>query len=132
MLNRITVMGRLTKEPQITMKTTEKGTLMCASYTLACSREKGSEQADFFHCVAFGNRAKVVEKYFKKGQLVVVSGRVQVSKNENQGKTYTNISIYVDAQYMTGKNKDEEEANFQDTEADFPEEEEEMRELPEE
>ena len=61
-----------------------------------------------------------------------MSGRVQVSKNENQGKTYTNISIYVDAQYMTGKNKDEEEANFQDTEADFPEEEEEMRELPEE
>ena len=75
MLNQITIMGRLTRDPEL--KITDSGISVC-KWTLAVDRDyrNGDEkQADFFDCVAFRGTADFVHKYFDKGRMMVVSGQ---------------------------------------------------------
>lgn len=79
MLNHIVLMGRLTRDPE--MRTTS-GTAV-ASFTLACdrdftSRDTGERETDFVDIVAWRGTADFVSKYFHKGQMAVVSGRLQI------------------------------------------------------
>lgn len=80
MLNKIIVMGRLTKEPEL--RATQNQTAV-ASFTIACERDR-EKNADFIDCVAWRHTAKFVSKYFHKGQLVAVSGRLQSRKWEDR------------------------------------------------
>lgn len=78
MLNTICLQGRLARDPEL--KTSQSGVTLC-NYTIACDRfEKGENVADFFNCVAFNKSAEFVEKYFKKGDLILVQGQLQTSK----------------------------------------------------
>ena len=79
MLNHITIMGRLTKDPEL--RRTGNGTAV-ASFPIACDRdfsnkESGEKETDFIDCVAWSSTAKFLEKYFSKGRMIVVSGRLQ-------------------------------------------------------
>lgn len=92
MLNHITIMGRICNE--IELRRTGSGVAV-ASFTLAVDRdfkEKGGEkETDFIECVAWRNTAEFVEKYFSKGRMAVVSGRLQIrpwtDKDGNKRKT---------------------------------------------
>ena len=76
MLNHITLMGRLTRDPEL--RYTQSNTPV-ASFTLAVDRDYGSEkQTDFIDCVAWKHTAEFVSKYFSKGSMAVVSGRLQL------------------------------------------------------
>lgn len=79
MLNQITLMGRLTKDPEL--RNTAQGTAV-ASFSLACERDYapngGSKETDFIDIVAWRSTAEFVSKYFSKGQLVAVTGRLQI------------------------------------------------------
>lgn len=80
MLNHITLMGRLTRDPEL--RYTQSGTAV-ASFTLAVdrdfgSRDGGDRQTDFIDIVAWRHTGEFVSKYFTKGQLAVVSGRLQI------------------------------------------------------
>lgn len=79
MLNHIVLMGRLTRDPE--MRTTASGTAV-ASFTLACDRdykaEGGERETDFVDIVAWRGTAEFVSTYFRKGQMAVVSGRLQI------------------------------------------------------
>lgn len=80
MLNRIAVMGRLGRDPEI--RYTQSGTPV-ASFSLAVDRDftdqaTGKRATDWIDVVAWGNRATFAEKYFHKGQLAVVEGRLQI------------------------------------------------------
>lgn len=80
MLNRIVVMGRLGRDPEI--RYTQSGTPV-ASFSLAVDRDftdqaTGKRITDWIDVVAWGNRATFAEKYFRKGQLAVVEGRLQI------------------------------------------------------
>ena len=80
MLNHITLMGRLTRDPEL--RYTQSQTPV-ASFTLACDRDfggrDGSErQTDFIDCVAWRQTAEFVSKYFSKGRLAAVDGRLQI------------------------------------------------------
>lgn len=78
MLNKITLMGRLTRDPE--MRTTASGTA-CASFTLAVERDfanGGTKETDFIDIVAWRNTAEFVSKYFTKGRMAIVSGRLQI------------------------------------------------------
>lgn len=80
MLNRIVVMGRLGRDPEI--RYTQSGTPV-ASFSLAVDRDftdqaTGKRATDWIDVVAWGNRATFAEKYFHKGQLAVVEGRLQI------------------------------------------------------
>lgn len=78
MLNKVILMGRLTREPE--KKATAGGMSVC-TFSLAVQRDfakQGEErQTDFINITTFGGRAEFVSKYFSKGQLVAVCGRIQ-------------------------------------------------------
>lgn len=80
MLNHITLMGRLTRDPEL--RYTQSQTPV-ASFSLAVerdfgSRENGERQTDFIDCVAWRQTAEFVSKYFQKGTMAAVSGRLQI------------------------------------------------------
>ena len=80
MLNHIVVMGRLGKDPEL--RHTQAGTAV-ASFTVACNRDikdknTGERATDWIDVVAWGSTAEFVSKYFAKGQLAVVDGRLQL------------------------------------------------------
>lgn len=86
MLNHITIMGRLTKDPEL--RRTGSG-IPVASFTLAVDRDfsdkqSGEKETDFIEVVAWRNTAEFVSKYFTKGRMAVVSGRLQVRKWKNK------------------------------------------------
>ena len=80
MLNHITLMGRLTKTPEL--RYTQSGTAV-ASFTLAVdrdfsSKDSGEKQTDFIDCVAWRQTGEFVSKYFSRGSMAVVSGRLTI------------------------------------------------------
>lgn len=80
MLNHIVIMGRLTRDPEL--RRTDKGTAV-TSFTLACDRDfapkdGGDRECDFIDCVAWRSTGEFVSKYFQKGSMAVVSGRLQI------------------------------------------------------
>lgn len=86
MLNTITIMGRMVRDPEL--RRTGSG-IAVASFTLAVDRDfadkqSGEKETDFIECVAWRNTAEFVSKYFTKGRMAVVSGRLQVRKWQNK------------------------------------------------
>ena len=73
MLNQITIMGRLTRDPELR----HAGPTPCCNFSLAVARDYGSE-TDFIDCVAWKQTAEFVAQYFTKGRMAVVSGRLQI------------------------------------------------------
>lgn len=102
MLNHITVMGRMVRDPE--MRRTASG-IACVSFTLAVDRDfkgQGSEkETDFIDCTAWRNTAEFVEKYFSKGRMAVVSGRLQIRKwTDKEGNKRTSAEIVADNVYF--------------------------------
>lgn len=82
MLNQITVMGRLTKNPEL--RTTGGGSPVC-SFTLAVDRDYGKDkQTDYIPVVAWKKTAEFVSKYFSKGRMACVTGRLQLRDYEDK------------------------------------------------
>lgn len=111
-LNHITIMGRLTKEPEL--RQTQSGKAV-ANFTLAVDRdyaEKGAErQTDFIECVAWRGTAEFVDKYFGRGQMAVVSGRLQIRDWEDKdGNKRRSAEIVADNVYF-GESKRDAGAN---------------------
>lgn len=108
-MNKVILMGRLTKAPEIRYSQGEKSTCV-ARYTLAVNRRfkrQGEPDADFISCVAFGKNGEFAEKYFKKGQMVSVVGRLQVrSWDDNEGKKRWSTDVAVEEQYFAEKKSD--------------------------
>ena len=93
MLNHITIMGRLTRDPEL--RRTGTGTAV-ASFTVAVDRDYsgrdgGEKETDFIDCVAWRQTGEFVSKYFTKGSMIVVSGRLQIrgwtDKDGNKRRT---------------------------------------------
>ena len=102
MLNRVILMGRLTADPDY--RTTQSGTTM-ARFTLAVERDfsgqQGERQTDFLDVLAWRGTADFVSKYFHKGQLVAVQGRIQVSDyTDREGKKRKSWDIVADQVYF--------------------------------
>lgn len=74
MLNTIIIMGRLVRDPEVRRTNSGK---TCASFTVAVDRDYGDKQTDFLDCVAWQQTGDFVDKYFMKGDPIVVQGRMQ-------------------------------------------------------
>ena len=102
-MNKVILMGRLTKDPEVRYAQGSEP-LAVARYTLAVNRRfkrQGEQDADFIGCVAFGKAGEFAEKYFKKGQMVGVVGRLQVrSWDDNEGKKHWSTDVVVEGQYF--------------------------------
>ena len=98
MLNHIDIQGRLVKEPE--MRTTNSG-IAVTTFTLAHDRDFQKDAVDFVDCVAWRQTGEFVSKYFHKGQLAIVSGRLQSRKWEDRdGNKRTNWEIQCDNVYF--------------------------------
>ncbi len=108
MLNKVVLMGRLTRDPEL--KHTQTNTSV-TSFTLAVDRSfarQGEErQTDFIDIVAWRNTAEFVTRYFRKGQLVAVSGRLQTRKwQDNQGNNRTAYEVVADEVFFAESRRD--------------------------
>ena len=107
-MNKVILMGRLTREPEVRYSNGAEP-LAVAHYTLAVNRRfkrKDEQEADFIPCVAFGKSGEFAEKYFKKGQMVSIVGRLQVrSWEDNEGKKRWTTEVIVEEQYFAESKK---------------------------
>lgn len=106
-MNKVILMGRLTKDPDVRYTQGEKSTCI-ARYTLAVDRRiktDGEQTADFINCVAFGKSAEFAEKYLKKGTKIAVTGRIQTgSYTNNDGqKIYTTDVVVEESEFAESK-----------------------------
>ena len=109
MLNHITIMGRLTRDPEL--RRTGSGTAV-ASFSVAVDRdfgknENGEKETDFIDCVAWRNTAEFISKYASKGRMVVVSGRLQIrSWTDKDGNKRRTAEVVADNCYFGDSKRD--------------------------
>ena len=114
MLNHIIVMGRLTRDPEL--RRTGSGTAV-ASFTIAVDRDfspkdGGERETDFIDCVAWRQTGEFVSKYFQKGRMAVVSGRLQIrSWNDKDGNKRRTAEIVADNVYFGDSKRDDQSAS---------------------
>ena len=119
MLNKVILMGRLTRNPEVRYSQGEKATCV-AKYTLAVNRRfhRESEQdADFINCVAFGKQGEFAEKYLKQGTKIVISGRIQTGSYTNRDgvKVYTTDVVIEEQEFAESKKAAETSSTPQNT-----------------
>lgn len=107
-MNKVILMGRLTRDPDIRYSAGESSTAV-ARYTLAVDRRfkrDGEPTADFISCVAFGRSAEFAEKYFRQGIKIAVTGRIQTGSYTNRDgvKVYTTDIVVEDQEFAESKN----------------------------
>ena len=111
-MNKVLLMGRLTRDPEVRYSTSGDQQLAIARYTLAVDRRfrrNGDDQsADFIRCVAFGRSGEFAEKYFHQGIKIAVEGRIQTgSYQDKDGKTvYTTEVVVENQEFAESKNAD--------------------------
>lgn len=120
MLNTITIMGRMTRDPEL--RRTESG-IAVASFTLACERDYapqgGEKETDFINVVCWRSTAEFVDKYFSKGRMAVVSGRLQIRDwTDKEGNKRRSAEILADRVYFGDAKRD---GDAQESKSDFTE-----------
>ena len=113
MLNKVVLMGRLTKDPEL--RRTGSGTAV-TSFSLACDRDfksnSGDKYTDFIEVVAWKNTAEFVSKYFSKGRMAVVDGRLQIRDwTDKSGNKRITAEIIADNVYFADSNRSESNEN---------------------
>lgn len=113
-MNKVILMGRLTKDPEVRYSQGEHPTAI-ARYTLAVNRkfkrDNQEDDADFISCVAFGKQAEHAEKYYRQGIKIVVSGRLQTGSYTNKDgiKVYTTEVVLEDQEFAEKKESNDGE-----------------------
>ena len=114
MLNHITIMGRLTRDPEL--RRTGNG-IAVASFTVAVDRDfadkqSGEKETDFIECVAWRQTGEFVSKYFTKGRMAVVSGRLQIRSWTDKDNNKRRVAeVIADNVYFGDSKKEENSQN---------------------
>lgn len=112
-MNKFCCIGRLTRTPEIKYTSGETGTIV-AHFSIAISRKfknsDGKYEADFLNCTAFGKTAQFIEKYFDKGSLIGLTGRIQTGSyiNKEGIKIYTTDIVVEEVDFAENKNTSNE------------------------
>ena len=106
-MNKVILMGRLTRDPEIRYSQGDSATAV-ARYTLAVDRRfkrQGEQDADFISCVSFGKTAEFIERYLHQGTKVVVCGRIQTGSytNKEGQKVYTTDVVAEEVEFAESK-----------------------------
>ena len=115
MLNHITIMGRLTRDPEL--RRTGSG-IAVASFTVAVDRDfggrdGGEKETDFIDCVAWRQTGEFVSKYFTKGRMIVVSGRLQIrSWTDKDGNKRRTAEVVADNCYFGDSKRDDQGSSY--------------------
>lgn len=114
MINSIAIMGRLCADP--VYRTTGSGVSVC-NFSIACERDftgkdGGEKQTDFIDCTAWRKTAEFVTKYFTKGRMIVISGRLQIdSYTDKDGAKRRKAIVVADNCYFGDSKKDSDGGN---------------------
>ena len=107
-MNKIVLLGRLTKDPEI--RYTQAAEPMCiAKYTVAVNRrtkKEGEQDADFINCVSFGKAGEFMERFFKKGMAICLSGRLNINQytdKSGQRQWFTEV-VTDDVEFAESRN----------------------------
>ena len=108
MLNKIVIMGRLTRDPEL--RRTQSGTAV-TSFSIACDRDfksqSGEKETDFIDIVAWRGTAEFVSKYFAKGRMAIVEGRLQIRDwTDNNGGKRRSAEVVADNIYFGDSKRD--------------------------
>lgn len=103
MLNKVFLMGRLTRDPEI--RYTSTNNVPIARFTIAVDRglpKQGEDkQTDFINCIAWNKTAEFINNYFVKGRMMVLTGRIQTrSWDDNEGKKHYSTEVVADEVYF--------------------------------
>ena len=106
-MNKVILMGRLTRDPEVRYSNAAEP-MAIARFSLAVDRrisrerkDRGDQSVDFINCVAFGKNGEFVERFFRKGQMVSVVGRLQISSYEdNTGQKRWSTDVVIDEQFF--------------------------------
>ena len=108
-MNKVILMGRLTRDPEVRYSQSGDGQLAIARYTIAVDRRfkrDGDQQtADFISCVAFGRQGEFAEKYLHQGTKILVEGRIQTGSytNKEGQKVYTTEVVVENSEFAESK-----------------------------
>ena len=110
-MNKVILMGRLTRDPDIRYSQSAEGSSAIARYTIAVDRRRtrsgdaNEQTADFIGCVAFGRSAEFAEKYLHQGTKIIVTGRIQTGSytNKEGQKVYTTEVIVEEQEFAESK-----------------------------
>ena len=121
MLNVVVLMGRLTADAELR---TSKSGVSVTSFTVAVERafqKQGTErQTDFIKCVAWRNTAEFISKYFAKGQMIAVNGRLQQnSYTDKEGNKRTTYDVVVDNASFCGGKSESKSADVEREDTDY-------------
>lgn len=103
-MNKVELMGRLTRDPEVRYAT-GNDTLAITRFSLAVNRSRSKEEnaVDFINCVAFGKTGEFVGKYFTKGQMMALAGRIQVNPyTDKDGNKRNSTDIVAEEVFFTG------------------------------
>ena len=106
-MNKVILIGRLTRDPEVRYSNGNEPVVV-ARFTLAVDRwgNKDEKTADYISCVAFGSRGEFVEKYFRQGMRVAVSGRIQTGSYTNrEGQKVYTTDVVVESQEFADSKK---------------------------
>lgn len=122
-MNKAILMGRLTRDPEVRYSQSANP-IAVARYGLAVRRsfvKPGEQDVDFFNIVAFGKAGEFAEKYFKKGQMVAVVGKLQVNTWEDQQKVkHTSVDVVAEEQHFAESRSSFEAREPMDTPSSVP------------
>jgi len=108
-MNKAILLGRLTRNPELRYSQSANP-IAIARYGIAVRRQfakQGEQDVDFFNIVAFGKAAEFASKYFAKGQMIAISGRLQINQYEDKENVKrTSIDVIVEEQHFTGGKND--------------------------
>ena len=110
-MNKVILMGRLTRDPDVRYSQSGDGSMAVARYTLAVDRRRArsndsnEQTADFISCVAFGRSAEFAEKYLHQGTKIAITGRIQTGSytNKDGQRVYTTDVVVEDQEFAESK-----------------------------
>ena len=110
-MNKVILMGRLTRDPDVRYSQNADGSMAVARYTLAVDRRRArnndnnEQSADFISCVAFGRAGEFAEKYLHQGPKLVVTGRIQTGSytNKDGQRVYTTDVVVEEQEFAESK-----------------------------
>lgn len=111
-MNKVQLVGRLTRDPEVRYSTGENSTAI-ARFSVAVNRRlknaEGQYEADFINCVAFGKSGEFIEKYFRKGMAIGLTGRIQTGSYTNKEgvKVYTTEVVVEESEFVESKGNGE-------------------------
>jgi single-strand DNA-binding protein len=112
MINKVIIMGRITKDLEI--RQSQSGTAVLR-FTVAVDRpqKNGEKSTDFISCIAFGQTAEFIGRYFGKGRMIAIEGNIKTGSYQNKnGETVYTTDVIVERTSFTGEPKNENNGGF--------------------